>query len=110
MTDDGIEVTIGGQPVGRWSSPRSERLVVLPEWVVRYLAENAFGQYTVAEAVLGGAHGTEEMEAAGLVLAALLSPSRTGVLVAYSQTVELEEWTGPPFERDDRVRVVEVPT
>jgi hypothetical protein len=105
-----VKLTVAGRELGAFTEKddRSYRPVVLPEWVVRYLTENAFGQYTVAEAVLGGAHGAEEMEAAGLILWALKSPSRTWDIVGFSQRVEVEG--GNRIEDGDRIPVVEVPT
>lgn len=97
--ESAVEVTVGGQPFGTWNGAlgdaepppgyerredgaivkvrepsaekRDERPVTLPRWVVEYLVENAFGQYTVAEALCGGAHGKEELEAAWIIRGAL---------------------------------------
>lgn len=104
-----VKLAVSGHELGRPKKrdERSYRPVVLPEWVVRYLTDNAFGQYTVSDAVLGGSHGAEEIEAAMVILTALQSPSRTWDIVGFGQRVEVEGDFA--IGNAERIPVVEVP-
>lgn len=73
---------------------RDETPVTLPAWVVMYLVETAYGQFTLAEAITT-THSPDEIEVGAIVAGALHAAESADESADDDRPVPPAEWTSP---------------